>query len=123
MTKEIEQFKKKEENKEAWYWCVSSIKYFETLIKRQDKGKFDDNIEDFISFTNNVINLPAIDMTLTQKNLYLKKTLNDLKKTIKDEYLTILLEKYNLLNIIFLLKIWMLKLKYVMRKMKNYKKN
>lgn len=99
MTKEIVQFKKKEENKEAWYWCVSSIKYFENLIKRQDKGKFDDNIEDFISFTNNVVNLPAIDMTLTKKNLYLKKTLNELKKTIKDEYLTILLEKYDLLNI------------------------
>ena len=99
MTKEIVQFKQKEDNNEKWYWCISSIKYFESLEKRQDKGKYEDNIDDFISFTNKVINLQAIDMTLTKKNLFLKTTLNNLKQTMVKEHLTILLNKYNLLKI------------------------
>ena len=98
MTKEIVEFRKKEENKEKWYWCVSSIKYFEILQTKADSGAFEDNITAFISFTKTIIDFPAVDMTLTKKNLFLKKTLNVLKKTIKEEYLTILLRKYDLLN-------------------------
>lgn len=98
MTNEITEFKIKEEQKKEWYWCISSIKYFADPIDRINKGFFDNNIEKFISFTNEIINLPAIDMTLTKKNLALKNSLNILKKTIKEEYLSILLKEYNLLK-------------------------
>ena len=99
MTKEVVEFQKKAENKEVWYWCVSSVKYYEILQKKIDMGAYEDNIIEFISFTKTVINMPKTDMTFNKKYLYLNETLNVLKKTIKDEYLTILLEKYNLLKI------------------------
>ena len=98
MTNEITEFKIKEQQKKNWYWCISSVKYFQDPSDRINKGFFENNIDKFISFTNEIINLPAIDMTLTKKNLSLKNNLNILKKTIKDEYLTILLKEYNLLK-------------------------
>ena len=98
MINEITEFKIKEQQKKKWYWCISSVKYFQDPSDRVSKGYFEDNIEKFISFTNEIINLPAIDMTLTKKNLALKNKLNNLKKTIRDEYLTILLKEYNLLK-------------------------
>lgn len=98
MINEITEFKIKEEQNKKWYWCISSVKYFQDPSDRINKGFFENNIEKFISFTNEIINLPAIDMTLTKKNLALKNNLNILKKTIKDEYLSVLLKEYNLLK-------------------------
>ena len=98
LTKEIDVFKKKEEQKANWYWCISSIKYFQIILKRGDKGIFDDNIDNFLLFTKEIIKLSVIDMTLTKKNLHLKRSLNDLKKGIKTEQLDILLQKYNILQ-------------------------
>jgi len=98
MINEITEFKIKEEQNKKWYWCISSVKYFQDPTDRINKGFFENNIEKFISFTNEIINLPAIDMTLTKKNLALKNNLNILKKTIKDEYLSVLLKEYNLLK-------------------------
>ena len=99
LTKEIEIFRKKEEQKKIWHWSLSSIKYFELIEKKQrDIGSFNGNIEDFISFTNEIINLPVIDLTLTKKNLHLKKSLNELKKGIKEEQLDILLKSYKTLQ-------------------------
>ena len=98
MINEITEFKIKEEQKKNWYWCISSIKYFQDPFDRINKGFFDNNIEKFISFTNEIINLPPIDMTLTKKNLALKNSLNIVKKTIKNEYLSVLLKEYNLLK-------------------------
>ena len=98
LTKEIEVFKKKEQEKANWYWCVSSIKYFEIIKSRGAAGMFEDAIENFINFTLEIIKLPVIDMTLTKTNLHLKRSLNNLKKSIKTEQLDILLQKYNILK-------------------------
>ena len=98
LTKEIDIFRIKEEKKEEWHWSLSSIKYFEIIEKQRDIGSFHGNIEDFISFTNKIITLPVIDLTLTKKNLHLKKRLNELKKGIKEEHLDILLKSYKTLQ-------------------------
>ena len=84
MTKEVVEFQKKAENKEVWYWCVSSVKYYEILQKKIDKGAYEDNIIEFISFTKTVIDMPIIDITLKKKNfLFLNNILNVLKKNNK----------------------------------------
>ena len=56
MINEITEFKIKEQQKKKWYWCVSSVKYFQDSSDRITKGFFEDNIDKFISFTNEIIN-------------------------------------------------------------------
>ena len=98
LIKEIEIFNKKKENKEKWCWCFSSIKYFEIIKGEGGAGQYKDNIKSFISFTNELMNLPEIDLKLTKTNLLLKNCLNVLKKTIKEENLSVLLNHYEALK-------------------------
>jgi len=98
LTREIEEFRKKEERKAKWYWCISSMQYFEIINRRARKCIFDDNIYNFISFTQEIMKLPVIDLTLTKKILYLKRGLNDLKKFIINECLFCLLNNYKYMN-------------------------
>lgn len=93
LEKEIEIFKKKNENKEKWNWKFSSIKYFE-LLKDEVKSGYKKNTKSFILFTNEIMHLPEIDIKLTKANLFLKNSLNVLKKTIKEENLEVLLTYY-----------------------------
>ena len=96
MTNQIPEFKKKEQQKKKWNWCISSIKYFEGLEDRQSEGGFCENIARFISFTNEIINLSPI--SLTNFDISLKKNAYIFQKTIKEEFMKILLEKHNSLK-------------------------
>ena len=96
LTRVIDEFKKKNEKNEKWYWCFSSKKYFQLKKGKSFASAYNENIESFISFTKKIINKKSIDISLTKKNLYLNKKLNDLKKLIINEYLFSILNNYKI---------------------------
>ena len=87
LTRVIEEFRKKEEKKEKWYWCFSSRIFFENTKRKFFSNIYNDNLEKFVFFTKEIIKLKIVDITLTKQNLYLNKKLNDLKKYIINELL------------------------------------
>ena len=94
LMQKLDVFKEKEDKNEEWFWCVSSIIYFEDLKKNSQKGAYEDIIEELIKFASKIVNLKALDITLTQKNMILHKHLETTIKEIKEQNIKILLKKY-----------------------------
>ena len=93
LTNIVNEFEKKEKKNCKWYWCFSSKIYFQTKKGRLFEGIYNENIENFISFTREIIKMREVDISLTKKNLFLNKLLNELKKNI-NELLFRLLDNY-----------------------------
>lgn len=90
----LDVFKEKEDKKEEWYWCISSIIYFEDLIREANKGAYKDIIIELIKFVAKIVNLKGLDITLTKKNMILHKSLETTIKSIKEQNIKVLLKKY-----------------------------
>ena len=94
LMQKLDVFKEKEDKNEEWFWCVSSTIYFEDLKKNSQKGAYEDIIEELIKFVSKIVNLKALDITLTQKNMILHKHLEETIKGIKEQNIKVLLKNY-----------------------------
>lgn len=94
LMQKLDVFKEKEDKGEEWYWSVSSVHYFEDITEDYQKGLYESIIAKLIKFATKIVNLKALDITLTKKNMIFHKELEIRIQNIKEGYIKRLLKEY-----------------------------